>query len=1104
MAKPVPYSGHPPGAAGPCAAREYRLHLTAIALYLLATLIMYSLLLLGEGQVYYLDMHLPVDGPSVVEALERSFSSWDWLFNTGRAQSFITPMPQYLATYALFSLFGSVELLSKFVYAMVPVVAATSMYYACLRFTGMRAGSVIAGLFFIINPWFVSHYLFGHVWVMLSIAFIPLAFLLVVSAIRTRSVTAMALAALALFLMGIFDQRNVYVMAIAVGAYVLGGLALQVARGGAGRGTLRYVAKHYLLPLTIVSATFLALSAYWVLTLSSMLEGQNPYYPPVELTSAYGFGTSLTGAFAPSYVGWFEVLADGLYDQWFSLGLVLSSLLFASVLLRKNKYAVFFAALALTGIFLAKGGREPFGGLYEFLYLNVPLFSSFRNPTHFVPLVLLGYSFLLCYFVDACARSLSSVGALPRAWRRIVGKGKKKWLAALSLGLALVLVLPAPLLLNPSLSAVEPLPNWHLQTVECPRQIMDLRDFLSEQDDNDRFSVFPPGQMTRYPWATSFAYDPLVYYPPMGVVTPLRTNEDTYANDMIWWAHYMMYGGRTLSSGELFGLLGVRWFVATDATADQWMEGALQSAGRDSGAMLAQQEGLVLAFEEGPYQVYENSAALPLVSASDSVVLAVGDRRVLSSLVDSGASSSWLLGHPVVFTDNLDNASLQQLLPLVSYVVVQADKSDDLTFTALGPRYVLDPTAYLESTDDPSSWIYDAHTPSRYSGDFTNEIRPFAFAEGGPTSTLTFPFSADSAGEYEVWVRSYHGPDMGQIGVLVDGREEFLVDSQQNLSMNGLGNDGMVWELAGTVELGAGEHAIGLVGHGSVAVSQVAVVPAGLVNETRSELMVKLGSPGIVPINIIEGEHMSVQSGSGEVRTGLVSASSGQVVGVASGTVLEITFDTVAAGEYALQLKASPGTPLTLTIDGTPLGAITLPYNASGYSTSSIGPIALSEGPHRLEVHASGDAQIDRVVLSPFSEAASSSLWWLEDLGSALPVEYTVSSGSVTVEVDAPGPFLLVHLSNYNPNWIATAGDETIDPIAAWSYASAYIVEGGRSAPATVSVEYTVQERYELGLWITGLSLIICLAIPIVTYSRKAVRRLRYRSGEGRPGGMER
>ena len=67
---------------------------------------------------------------------------------------------------------------------------------------------------------------------------------------------------------------------------------------------------------------------------------------------------------------------------------------------RKNPYVVFFALIALIGIFLGKQVDPPFGNSYYWLYENLPGFNAFREASKFYVLIALGYSVGLASLVE--------------------------------------------------------------------------------------------------------------------------------------------------------------------------------------------------------------------------------------------------------------------------------------------------------------------------------------------------------------------------------------------------------------------------------------------------------------------------------------------------------------------------------------------------------------------------------------------------------------------------------------------------------------------------------------------------------------------------------
>ncbi len=94
--------------------------------------------------------------------------------------------------------------------------------------------------------------------------------------------------------------------------------------------------------------------------------------------------------------------------------LVLPLVAFGSLLLLPNrktdsimrKSFLYFAALGILGAFLAKGVNPPFSGLYSWMFVHVPFFSGFRDPTKFYLYISLSYAILIPYSLGALINRL--------------------------------------------------------------------------------------------------------------------------------------------------------------------------------------------------------------------------------------------------------------------------------------------------------------------------------------------------------------------------------------------------------------------------------------------------------------------------------------------------------------------------------------------------------------------------------------------------------------------------------------------------------------------------------------------------------------------------
>ncbi len=66
----------------------------------------------------------------------------------------------------------------------------------------------------------------------------------------------------------------------------------------------------------------------------------------------------------------------------------------------KNKWAQFFAVIAILGVFLTKQEDLPFPHIYSWLYNNFPGFNAFREASKFYFITAIGYSVLIGYFMQ--------------------------------------------------------------------------------------------------------------------------------------------------------------------------------------------------------------------------------------------------------------------------------------------------------------------------------------------------------------------------------------------------------------------------------------------------------------------------------------------------------------------------------------------------------------------------------------------------------------------------------------------------------------------------------------------------------------------------------
>lgn len=154
-----------------------------------------------------------------------------------------------------------------------------------------------------------------------------------------------------------------------------------------------------LIQLTFSLGIVFSLSAFFVLPL---LQAEN-YSSISGITSQSLFGTQFyklqysVSLMQPYWNG--EALKVFFLQPlkfyfWIYPIFAFSALFFA----KKDKRIIYFSLIAIFGIFMGKGANIPFGGIYAWLYYNLPFFNFFREPIQWWVIIGFSYAVLIAYF----------------------------------------------------------------------------------------------------------------------------------------------------------------------------------------------------------------------------------------------------------------------------------------------------------------------------------------------------------------------------------------------------------------------------------------------------------------------------------------------------------------------------------------------------------------------------------------------------------------------------------------------------------------------------------------------------------------------------------
>jgi hypothetical protein len=264
------------------------------------------------------------------------------------------------------------------------------------------------------------------------------------------------LAGLALAAQISFEPRSAYIILMAVAVYQLLNCGLRISNW----------VKNFGVPLIIAGL----LHFYWVLP--TLILRKASFSPSLAAKgwAEYLSFARFSDAFSLFHPNWPENIfgKTGFFQPEFLIYpmLAYSALFFV----KRNKNIIFFSLLGLLGAFLAKGVNPPFGGIYRWLFENLPGMNLYRDPTKFYLLTALSYSLLI-----------------PFSLQEITLKIKPKWRNG-------ILVLAVALILFPIRPAILGQLGGTFKTREVPSEYLILKDFLAAQPDFSRTFWIPKHQ----------------------------------------------------------------------------------------------------------------------------------------------------------------------------------------------------------------------------------------------------------------------------------------------------------------------------------------------------------------------------------------------------------------------------------------------------------------------------------------------------------------------------------------------------------------------------------------------------------------------------------
>jgi hypothetical protein len=1012
------------------------------------------------------------------------------------------------------------------------------MYY--MSYTLMNKKKIIAfacGMLYMLNPWTADRLVAGNTDMLIAYGLIPIVFTLVYQSVhnyeeKRRYDYKFLLAGIIGSIVAI-QLQIFYILLSILLVYALFLFLVQFKKKNKYRNIqslFKFTFKNRIVPLLLVMVIILVINAYWIIPLQFspiLSRSVSSHFPPIEqlffLSSQGSVANALRMSILQQTVDDIMLLTP-FYNLWIASSVLLALLLIASLFFTNlSSTKLFFVILLGIGLVLSMGTKAPapLDSLYLFLYESFPLFYAFRDPSKWVVLVSLSYSFLLGGLLQ---RILTHhLPSFPVAEKnhlgiknRIIDKAIKKPNLALALIFLLLTSIALPFFVDGSFGG-------NIQPINYPSEYPNFINWMSERNIQDRLALFPPDFEIKYDWLlrsmkectvhTCFLHrlDEQLYTYPIVSTIALRSDfiYPDQANAMTWWLYHTLYNNNTKYASQLFGLLNTKYFVIrNDAHPGSYNGTYMSFADGRIRNYIDKQIGLDLVYQKGNISVYENKYTLPHIYNANNLTLAVGDRNILNSLTYLQYPFS---KYPVVFADELTSDQLIELMPHVKHLILDISKYDDLYFDFIPNKYLISPNNYAKNTMNLRNWVSSDYAVSRpdFHGYFDSELGRFIYTEG-KNSAINLPVELDSNTTYDIWIRIFKGKGSSALKIGIDDIYILELDYHTNLS-----DRGFRWLKVGTAQLDPGKHNITLTSDGFNAVSELAVVPEHMLDSVKKNVHGLLKDYGVQISYLLEGEKLTippdnksvrfVKSQDREVKKIDFEASNGYAL-LPLNDSMDLTFNSVKAGYYDIVFRIFPSYYLTENDD---LNIIVnqhrVPFDLNDSHSIidngkdrisrfdngkdkisrfvSLNNIFLEEGKNTVELRMKNGLFLDLISILPTGDSIISSdpsANELANLETDKIKEFDKINPSKYIVNNTENLPITVFLETYDRGWHINTNYSSV-PV--WSYGNAFISKENTNNKMT-TLDYNPEIYYTIGKIVSILSTLVVITCTIIALRR--------------------
>jgi hypothetical protein len=634
--------------------------------------------------------------------------------------------------------------------------SALGAYLLAWRWFGSRPASAVAGVLYAGSQISLSQTASGHLNVMVAVALAP-ALLLTGTACLERFTPARALR-LTLVLAALVLARPDMPL------YLVPFLALYVPIWGLLGGRLGTTVRNTLKTAAVAGPALAALSLYAILPLAAGVRAA--WLSSGGLFTREEFADRSLQAF-PSLLGFgreIGYLAFTGQQTWYShpwlpfamyCGLAAAGVALAYAALRwlSGPRALFLAACALVGAFLAKGLNGPLGEPYAWMVQHVPVMGNIRDPNRWLIVATLAYAVLT-------ALALARLAPASERWvaKLRPSAARPAAVGVTAVALALLLLPQAPTLVS------------GLRTWSPTRGQQELLSTVARDPGQFAVATVPFGQTRRFVaqggyrgWEHDLGAESALFtgHPALGDGGWNRSASDEVA--------YLSTLVRRADPAfaRVLGALGVKYVLefAYAPTAPHLVNRADPHYQQHA---LAAMPGLDLVRANGAGRVWKVRDYAPAVSVRPNRAVVLGGRAGLAALASLPGISvrDWAAEDAASLVRRGGVQALTEGVRSADLVVLAGERPDDIAMFATPALATL-----AGATSDPGSaratQTVAADASTRLGSLSDDRVPDAKVASAGETVRFNV---AGSARPVELWARVRYLPGAGRLRFLLDGR----------------------------------------------------------------------------------------------------------------------------------------------------------------------------------------------------------------------------------------------------------------------------------------------------------------------------------------------